>query len=251
MSDFELYLGDCLDILPTLNDGSVDAIIGDIPYGTTACAWDEVIPLEPMWEQVKHVLKDGGVFVTTASQPFTSKLVMSNAEWFKYSWVWEKSHSSNFLVAKYQPLKRHEDICVFSENGHLYNPQVTKGTIKNNRSGYVESERPRSSFMGSPKNLSIVKSNTYQPTSVLYFSSGRRADSLHPTQKPLSLYEYLILTYSNKHDVVLDFAMGSGTTGEACAITERNFIGIEIESEYFSIADKRIRDAQMQLILEI
>ena len=242
--DVTLHLGDCLEYMRTLDAGSVDAILTDLPYGTTACKWDEVIPFAPMWEQVKRVLKPRGVFVTTASQPFTSKLVMSNPEWFKYAWVWNKRLAGNGILANIQPLKIHEDVCVFSENGHTYNPQNVKGKprwkggIKDNHGTFSGAESPK------------VWSEDYHPVSILdYSGAGMRSEREHPTQKPVALYEYLIRTYTNEGDTVLDITMGSGTTGVACVQTGRKFIGCEIDAAYFAIAEKRIREAQMQLRL--
>ncbi len=238
----QLYLGDCLDVMRSMPDKSVDAVITDLPYGTTACSWDEIIPFEPMWEQVERICK--GVFVTTASQPFTSKLITSNQSWFKYSWVWNKRLAGNGILAKVQPLKIHEDVLVFSKNGHTYNPQDTigkprwKGGIKDKHGTFNNAESPK------------VWSDTYHPTSILDFSGASlRAEREHPTQKPVALYEYLVRTYTNEGDTVLDFTMGSGTTGVACAQTGRNFIGIEIDPTYFAIAERRIHDAEQQPLL--
>ncbi len=239
----QLILGDCLEVMKSMPDKSVDAIITDLPYGTTACKWDSVIPFEPMWEQVKRICK--GVFVTTASQPFTSKLVMSNPDSFKYCWVWNKRLAGNGILAKFQPLKIHEDVCVFSKNGHTYNPQDTsgkarwKGGIKDNHGTFSNAESPK------------VWSDKYHPTTILDFSgASMRIDREHPTQKPVALYQYLIKTYTNDGDTVLDITMGSGTTGVACVQTGRNFIGIEIDPTYFAIAEKRIKEAQAQMKLE-
>lgn len=239
MSDVKLYLGDCLDILPTLPDMCADAIITDLPYGTTACAWDEVIPFAPMWEQVARLCK--GAFVTTASQPFTSLLVCSNLDWFKYEWIWNKELAGNGILADVQPLKVHENVCVFSKNGHTYNQQMKrdkarwKGGIKDLHGTFSNAESKK------------VWNNQYHPTSLLDFSSASmRSDKKHPTQKPVSLYEYLILTYTNPGDTVLDFCAGSGTTGEAAIKTGRNAILIERELKYFEIMQKRIEQAQMQ-----
>ena len=239
----ELYLGDCLEILPTLEDASVDAVITDIPYGTTACSWDEVIPFDEMWEQVKRVTD---LFVTTASQPFTSKLVMSNLDWFKYEWIWNKKLAGNGILAKTQPLKIHEDVCVFSHNGSGYQPQMKKGKprwkggIKNKLGTYENCESKK------------IWNDEYYPVSIIEFSNaGLRNDKVHLTQKPIALYEYLIKTYTNEGDTVCDIAMGSGTTGVACVQTGRNFIGIEIDPKYYDIAEKRIEEAQLQMRMPI
>jgi site-specific DNA-methyltransferase (adenine-specific) len=236
---YQLFCGDCLEIMPTLTD-KVDAIITDLPYGTTACAWDEVIPFTPMWAEVKRILKPNGVFVTTASQPFTSKLIMSNLEWFKYCWVWNKSLMGNFLLAKIQPLKIHEDICIFSQNGHIFNPIMTRGKYRAKGGG-------RSNIWNMPITTQ-TKNNEYYPVSILDISNAIRQN--HPTQKPVSLYEYLILTYTNPDNTILDICMGSGTTGVACVNLGRNFIGIEKDPGYFKIAEKRIMNAQEPLFVE-
>ena len=244
MSEIKLYLGDCLEILPTLPDNSVDAVITDIPYGTTQCKWDEIIPLDEMWEQVKRLT---GVFITTASQPFTSVLVTSNLDWFKYGWVWNKKSPSDPMNVKTRPMKQHEDICIFAKNRFIYNPQLRKtvgkpfGRInKRNTTVYGQSEDNFKSEVGYP--LSIL--DYARPNN---WSGG----GFHPTQKPIKLYEYLIRTYTNEGDTVLDFAMGSGTTGIASVQTVRNFIGIEIEPKYYEIAEKRIAEAQLQIRMPI
>lgn len=250
-----LYQGDCLEILKTLPAGSVDAIITDLPYGTTACSWDEVIPFAPMWEQVKRLLKPRGAFVTTASQPFTSKLVMSNAEWFKYALVWRKSSGAGHLNAKNAPIKMHEDIAVFSDGATAnrsirnmtYNPQglqvVNRTRIQPPQSNDVIGTRPS-------RSRGYIQEWGNYPVTVLSFPNDW--DTHHPTQKPVALYDYLIRTYTNAGDTVLDFTMGSGTTGVAAVKTGRNFIGMEIDPTYFAIAQRRIEEAQMQLpLLEI
>jgi len=238
---YELYQGDCLQIMPTLPQ--VDAIITDLPYGTTACSWDEIIPFAPMWAEVKRVLKPRGVFVTTASQPFTSKLVMSNLGWFKYEMIWDKRLGGNPLIAKYQPLKIHENIIVFSENSHTYNPQMRKGQMKTKGGGVSKLWNME---------MSKSKNDDYYPVSIAYFSNGDRTrDEIidHPTQKPTALYRYLILTYTNPGDTVLDITAGSGTTGVACMETGRNFIGIEKDPHHFATMQTRVEAAAAQPLL--
>jgi len=255
----ELHLGDCLEVMKSIPDKSVDAIITDLPYGTTACAWDSIIPFEPMWEQVKRICK--GVFVTTASQPFTSKLVMSNQKWFKYEWIWYKTMPSNFALANRQPMKYHENVLVFCDGQSVYNKiladrsEVGKARLKNNGSvlsGTKQSNHTVSNFSnnGERRFYDVDKVN---PKSVLSIGSVPNCNGtkLHPTQKPVALYEYLVRTYTNEGDTVLDITMGSGTTGVACVQTGRNFIGIEIDPTYYAIAEKRIRDAQQQMRLEL
>ena len=239
--EIELYLGDCLEILPTLEDNSVDAIITDIPYGTTACKWDEVIPFDDMWREVKRVT---GVFITTASQPFTSRLVVSNLDWFKYCLVWEKTNSGDFMLAKLRPRMRHEDICIFGTTA--YNPQMETGKP------YKDKPRKRTHnvIKSSIPKLGIDNKGWRYPSSIQKFSNGNNG-AVHPTQKPVELYEYLIRTYTNEGDTVADITMGSGTTGVACVQTGRNFIGIEIEPKYYEIAEKRIQEAQQQIRMDI
>ena len=231
--------------MKTLPDKSIDAIITDLPYGTTACKWDSIIPFAPMWEQVKRLLKPRGVFVTTASQPFTSKLVCSNLEWFKYEWIWEKGKATGFLSANRAPLKAHENICVFSFGGNTYNPQMEAG--KQHKSGR-KNTKEYSEVYGEIKD-SLCERENYYPRTVFY--KAHETNPQHPTQKPVALYEYLIRTYTNEGDTVLDFVMGSGTTGVACVNTGRNFIGIELDAGYFAIAEKRIAQARQQMTLGI
>ena len=247
----ELHLGDCLDVMRSMADKSVDAIITDLPYGTTACSWDEIIPFAPMWEQVERICK--GVFVTTASQPFTSKLVMSNLDWFKYSWVYEKSLKTGHLNVHRRPLVGHEDVCVFNKNGHTYNPQME--IINTNKPRIRKSVRPIyiDSAYGKANKPSVRIEKDKYPTTILrgFYDKERHVSSRsqkyrHPTKKPATLYRYLILTYTNECDTVLDITMGSGTTGVACVQTGRNFIGCEIDPTYFAIAERRIAEAQMQ-----
>lgn len=249
-SDVKLFLGDCLEILPTLESESIDAFLLDLPYGTTACAWDTVIPFEPMWEQVKRLLKPRGVFVTTASQPFTSKLVMSNLEWFKYEWVWRKGKASDFVNANFRPMKEHENILVFSSADAApgcsvkmpYNPQgLIYEQTKKVRRGSLGISRDRASQLGE-----YTSRGRNYPKSVLEFGNDT---AVHPTQKPVALYEYFVLTYTNPGDTVCDFAMGSGTTGVACAKMGRNFIGVEIDPKYFGDAKKRIANARKQMVV--
>lgn len=243
----ELHHGDCLEIMPLIPDKSVDMILCDLPYGTTACKWDIIIPFEKLWKQYERIIKDNGAIVLTASQPFTSALVMSNPKIFKYEWIWEKSKASNFVHVNYQPLKSHENILIFSKYpaaqnsakknmvylpiktiGEPYNKgkvKVTEGVLTGGRSNIVE-----------VKSLNGER----HPRSVIYFRTAESEGSLHPTQKPVELFEYLIKTYTNEGETVLDNCMGSGTTGVACKMTGRKFIGIEKELKYFHIASNRI-----------
>jgi site-specific DNA-methyltransferase (adenine-specific) len=242
-----LWQGDALEYMQSLEPGSINAIITDLPYGTTACAWDSIIPFAPMWQAVKRVLMPRGVFVTTASQPFTSKLVMSNLEWFKYEWIWEKDKATGHLDAERRPLRKHENILVFSENGHQYNPQIKRKPPENIRP--QSNGGKHTTVYGEykdniPRNIPL---NMTYPQSIIKINKANIGEwGLHPTQKPVALYKYLILTYTNPGDTVLDFCFGSGTTAVACVETGRNFVGSESNADYFAIASKRIHDAQLQ-----
>lgn len=235
-----LLQGDCLELLPTLTEASVALVLTDPPYGTTACKWDSVIPFEPMWKQVWRVLKPNGAAVFTASQPFTSALVMSQIERFKYSWVWDKKGVTGHLNAKLRPLRRHEDVLVFCvDGGPNYNPQMRTGRLRS-KGG----RRDKAGQAYGKCASGAVTNDQYYPTSVLEISNaGDKASRKHPTQKPVALMEYLIRTYTNEGETVLDFTMGSGTTGVACMNTGRNFIGIERDEKYFQIAKARIEEA--------
>ena len=233
MEEIKLIQGDCLEAMKSIPDKSIDAIICDLPYGTTACKWDSVMPFEPLWAQYKRIIKDNGAIVLTASQPFTTALISSNLKDFKYCLVWDKTKSGNFALAKKQPMKSHEDICLFYAKQPSYNPQMEiRGKIRKKGGGL-----PSDNFGITP---TISYNNTYYPKSILTFSTGSRVDHHHPTQKPVALMEYLIKTYTNEGDTVLDNCMGSGTTGVACKNLSRKFIGIEQDANYFEIASKRI-----------
>jgi len=232
----KLYQGDCLDIMPMIADKSIDMILCDLPYGTTACSWDSVIPFEPLWAQYKRIIKDNGAIVLFGSQPFTTLLIMSNFEWFKYEWIWDKKISGNPLLAKYQPLKIHENICVFSKNKHKYYPRMKKGKMRTKGGG-------KSNLLNMEMSKSI--NDNYYPASLLEFSNSVRG--IHPTQKPVALFEYLIRTYTNEGETVLDNCAGSGTTAIACLDTNRNYILIEKEPKYCDIIEKRIKDYQPRL----
>ena len=239
-----LHLGNCLDVMQDMPDGSVDAVICDPPFGTTACKWDSVIPFEPMWEQLKRIVKPNGAIVLMASQPFTSALVMSNVGMFKYCWVWDKVRPSGFQIAKYVPMKRHEDVVVFCKGSPNWNP------IKEKRDKPIKGRVSKVSE-SSPIKYSDGKMRIYthkNPQSILVFSKQSDGKYVHPTQKPVALMEYLIRTYTNEGETVLDFTMGSGTTGVTAANTSRKFIGIEMDPDYFTIAQSRIQKAQAYAI---
>lgn len=242
---------DALEWLATLPVGCADAILTDLPYGQVSCSWDEVIPFAPMWEQVKRVLKPRGVFVTTASQPFTSKLVMSNLEWFKYCWVWDKGVSGSFACADVMPLKTHEDVCVFSPSSQhpSYKPQMSKRSIPA-RIGGVHAGSSVGG-RGMDYNSALLSSNkvydSAYPKSVLAISPRAGNErGLHPTQKPVALFSYLIRTYTNPGDMVIDFCMGSGTSGVAAIKEQRNFMGNDSDAGYVAIGKKRLEDAAAQ-----
>jgi site-specific DNA-methyltransferase (adenine-specific) len=245
----ELYLGDCLEILPTLPAQSVDAIITDLPYGTTACKWDTIIPFDDLWRVVKHVLKPKSAFVTTASQPFTSALVMSNPKWFKYEWAWNKNTNTCFVHVKHRPLGAHENILIFGGGKTIYNPQMKQGAPYYR--GEVDNSKIKSCPTKSGKVIIGNETGLRYPKTVLEIDGNNRLEQHHPTQKPVALMEYLIRTYTNEGDTVLDMCMGSGTTLVACVKTNRNGIGVEKEPEYFEIAKRRIEEAQRQMILDL
>ena len=239
----KLIHGDCLKEMFDIPDKSVDMVLADPPYGTTACKWDSIIPLEPMWEQLKRLINLNGAIVMTASQPFTTMLISSNMKMFKYEWIWHKEKGGNIAVLKYQPSKTHENVIVFSLKTHKYYPQMEQRLERNKRNN-----NPRINKVGiqGDKRFFIEKSRgnlDYKyPTSVKFFNTAR--DRLHPTQKPVPLMEYLIKTYTNEGETVLDFCMGSGTTGVACKNINRDFIGIELEDEYIKIAKARITNTK-------
>jgi site-specific DNA-methyltransferase (adenine-specific) len=233
MEEIDLRLGDCLEVMQTIPNKSIDAIICDLPYGTTACKWDSVIPFEPLWEQYKRIIKDNGAIVLTAAQPFTSVLVMSNPKWFKYCWVWDKKMPTGHLNAKHQPMRKTEDIVVFCKSKTIYNPQ---GLVYSPRIKTRSSNTKGSDCYGKHGDKNISTWQNY-PTNLL---SIKNEFGLHPTQKPVALIEYLVKTYTNEGDTILDNCMGSGTTGVACKNLNRIFIGIEKDPSYFEVAKARI-----------
>lgn len=239
-ADCKLMLGDCLERMAEIPDGSVDCIIADLPYGTTACKWDSVIPFEPLWAHYRRVTKKNAAIVLTASQPFTSALVMSNPKHFKYSWVWEKSKATGHGNVKRQPMRAHEDIVVFYYEQCFYNPQMTEGKPYNGRKKFKENRDKGHGWFGDKRNDNI---GTRYPRTVQRVPSEYPQSITHPTQKPVALMEYLIRTYTHEGETVLDNVMGSGTTGVAAANAGRAFIGIERDPAYFEIARQRIAAA--------
>ena len=240
-----LMKGDCLERMKLIPDGSVDLILTDPPYGTTACKWDSVIDLPLMWQQLKRIIKPNGAIVLFGSQPFTSVLITSNLKMFKYEWIWEKAVGSNFAVLKYQPMKEHENILVFANGKHNYYPikEPRKGSgakrMDYGHNGSVTGEANGTQvFEG--WDVGKYDKDLRNPSSVQFFNNREKCRGLHPTQKPVALMEYLIKTYTQEGETVLDFTMGSGTTGVACVNTNRKFIGIERDDNYFDIGTKRI-----------
>ena len=236
-----LLHGDCLDLMKTIPDASIDAIITDPPYGTTACKWDSIIPFEPMWDELKRVIKDNGAIVLFGSQPFTSALVMSNPKMFKYEWIWKKERPTNPLLCKKQPPKYHENICIFYSALPTFNPQLIKRKDENKRNNALRNYADQTKVETNKYSERVLSGNNdliYQPN-IIEISMQR---GLHPTQKPEKLIELLIKTYTNENDTILDFTMGSGTTGVACKNLNRNFIGIELDKNYFDIATERINN---------
>jgi site-specific DNA-methyltransferase (adenine-specific) len=236
-----IYHGDCREILPPMGDKSIDMILCDLPYGTTTCKWDTIIPLEFLWEQYKRLLKDNRAIVLTASQPFTSALVMSNKKMFKYEWIWHKSKSGSAFTAKYRPVNKHENVLVFGKGTLLFNPQKTVGKAYHRTHDITECDINNHNIGFNRKKVKTHNSGFRYPTTVQYFQQKwRRQDQLHPTQKPVALFEYLIRTYTNDGDTVLDNCSGSGTTGIAALITKRNAILIDVSEKYCEIAAKRL-----------
>ena len=247
----QLMHGDCLELMKSIPDGSIDLILTDPPYGTSACKWDTVIPFEPMWEQLKRIIKPNGAIVLFGSEPFSSLLRCSNLKMFKYDWVWEKSKGSNFVHAKYQPLKTHENILIFSKVGSAqgsktpmtYNPQMVDGAPYDKGFGHNKLETLSS---GLSKSTSIHLKNDSglrYPRSVQYFKTAEMEGKFHPTQKPVALLEYLIKTYTQEGETVLDFTAGSMSTAIACINTNRKGIMIEKDDHYFRVGSDRVDQA--------
>jgi site-specific DNA-methyltransferase (adenine-specific) len=235
-----LIQGDCLERMKEIGSGSVDMVLTDPPYGTTACKWDSIIPPEPMWEQLKRIIKPNGAIVLTGSEPFSSFLRVSNIKQYKYDWIWNKVLHSNPLIAKKQPLSAHETISVFYKKQPTYNPQMEDGDkslIRNGEKTHLASTKGHV-----PHTISKNKTGKRYPKKIITIPNSKRG-GLHPTQKPVALMEYLIKTYTNEGETVLDFTMGSGTTGVAAKNLGRDFIGIELDETYFDIAQERINNA--------
>jgi len=243
-----LLQGDCLELIKNIPDKSIDMILCDLPYGTTQCKWDSIIPFEPLWEQYNRVIKDSGAIVLFGSEPFTSKLICSNIQNFKYNWIWQKNKATGFLNAKKQPLNDNETISVFYKKQCTYNPQMTKAE-KVYKRGFVirdvDEDIQQSDCYGEQKSFLQVDNGLRYPKRIQYFNNNFTRKQLHPTQKPVELCEYMIRTYTNEGDTVLDNCMGSGTTGVAALKLRRKFIGIELNNIYFEISKERIANAEV------
>ena len=229
--------GDCLELMKEIPDKSIDMILCDLPYGTTACKWDSVIPFEPLWEQYNRIIKDNGAIVLFGSEPFSTVLRMSNLKNYKYDWIWCKTKPSGFLNCKKQPMRKQENISVFYKKQCIYNPQDLILKDKQNKNSCKENT------YGKVREFTQEVTYTNYPHNVLEYANIVGSNCLHPTQKPVALLEYLIKTYTNEGETVLDNCMGSGSTGVACINTNRDFIGYELNEEYFNIAQNRLREA--------
>jgi site-specific DNA-methyltransferase (adenine-specific) len=236
----QIICGDCLEVMRDIPDKSVDMILCDLPYGTTDCKWDTIIPFEPLWEQYNRIIKDNGAMVFTAREPFTSVLVSSNIKAYKHKWVWNKKQSGSFQNAKYMPLQVEEDVIVFGYGRVNYYPQMRKGKLR--KKGGNKNKNEVASGL---KPNHETYNDTYYPVNIIEIANPRLG-KIHPTQKPVELFEYLIKTYSKEGDLVLDNCIGSGTTAVAALNTGRFFIGIEKEPKYVEIARKRLEQAQAQ-----
>ena len=240
MIDIQLYKGDCLIEMDKIADKSIDMILTDLPYGTTQAKFDVIIPFEPLWKQYHRVIKDNGAIVLFGQEPFSSYLRLSNIDEYKYDWIWDKIKGTGFLNAKKQPMRNHELISVFYKNQCTYNPQMTHGHIRKTSFKRVELQ---TEIYGKTNRNVFYESTDRYPRSIQIFSTDTQISSLHPTQKPVALLQYLIKTYTNENETVLDSCFGSGSTGVACCTLNRNFIGIEKDDNYFEIAKKRIEEA--------
>lgn len=229
-----LKQGDCLTLLKDIPDNSIDFVLDDPPYQTTACKWDSIIPFEPLWKELNRITKKKAAIALFGSEPFSTKLRASNLDCFKYDWIWEKEQGANFMSVKYQPYKVHEIVSIFSVGSHHYYPQMTQGKP------YVSGKGDSGEITGKVKKVQTVNSGTRYPRSIQRYSTDKAKGSLHPTQKPIKLLEYLIQTYSLEGQTVLDFCMGSGSTGVAAKNLNRDFIGFELDQDYFETAKDRI-----------
>jgi len=248
---FDLRMGDCLDIMPDIPDGSVDMILTDPPYGTTACKWDLIIPFRPMWEQLKRIIKPNGAIALFGCEPFSSLMRCSNLKQFKYDWVWQKDKATNHLNVKRQPMRRNELISVFYKKQCTYNPQLSKKDPKSVRPPTIKRKQVENYGAMTAASVRDIPVDMTYPHETLQYRGcfGDKGKSIHPTQKPVELLSYLIATYTKKGDTVLDFTMGSGSTGIAAHNQGCNFIGIEKDEKYFNIAKNRIEQHLAQKVL--
>ena len=230
----KLLQGDCLELMKDIPDKSIDLILCDLPYGTTKCKWDTIIPFDKLWEQYNRIIKDNGAIVLFGNEPFSSQLRLSNLKNYKYDWVWDKKRGSNFATVKIRPFNSFENIMVFYKKQPTYNPQMWKSTPYTCKQGYVGEAKQTGLYRD---DVITVNNGDRYPLTILSFS---KETGLHPTQKPVALLEYLIKTYTNEGDTVLDNCMGSGSTGVACKNTNREFIGMELDEKYFNIAKERL-----------
>ena len=243
-----IYNEDCFDVFPHIESSGVNLVLVDVPYGTTRCKWDVLIPFDPMWNHIKRVVKPNGAIVMTSSQPFTSLLICSNLKMYRYNWVWDKIKGTGHLNAQKIPMKCHEDVCVFYKKPPTFNPQKTSGHVRktSHRRAHLQSD-----VYGKTTKDTFYDSTERFPRTIQRISCDTQRSALHSTQKPVALMEYMIKTYSNKGDTVLDFAMGSGTTGIACKNLDRKFVGIEKDIDIFEIAHNRIGNHVVQMNLEL
>ncbi len=242
----DLRLGDCIDIMKSIPNESIDAVITDPPYGTTACKWDSIIDFKLMWDQLNRIIKPNGAIVLFGSEPFSSALRMSNIKNYKYDWIWDKIKGTGFLNAKKQPMRNHELIHLFYKKQPTYNPQKTTG--HKHKKSFRRKELQTDVYGKMNKDYNYSSTERY-PRSIQKFSTDTQNSSLHPTQKPVKLMEYLIKTYTNEKETVLDFTMGAGSTGIACINLNRKFIGIELDQVIFNLSLKRLKEHQAQTTL--
>ena len=247
MNNITLLQGDCLEEMKKIESKSIDCIICDLPYGTTHCKWDSIIPLDELWTHYKRIIKDNGAILLFAQTPFDKVLGASNLQMLKYEWIWEKTQATGHLNAKKMPMKAHENILVFYKKLPTYNPQMTEGhTPIHSYTKYISTQNNTEIYGRMNREISGGGETTRYPRSVLTFASDKQTCYFHPTQKPLALCEYMVKTYTNEGDIVLDNCMGSGTTGVACKKLNRDFIGIEKDEKYFKIAKERIEKCQQK-----
>jgi site-specific DNA-methyltransferase (adenine-specific) len=239
-----LVHGDCLEEMKRIESGSVDLILTDLPYAVTNCKWDTLIPFEPLWEAYKRIIKPSGAIVLTADEPFTSALILSNVDWFKYRWTWDKANPTGFLNAKIQPLRVTEDVCIFYKSQCTYNPEKEVRGKPRNKGNY--NKIGGSDNYGTFHNVTSFN-NEYYPVNLIRISNAHKHGKTHPTQKPVPLFEYLIRTYTNEGETVLDSCMGSGTTPVACIQSGRRYIGIEQDETYFNASVTRIRAKELEI----